>query len=361
MFSTRRFSLIELKLWVPALWLLLFLFSGCSPFYLFQAAFEEGKILWRREPIESVLEKPDLDAETREKLKLVLAARKFAQDSLNFRVRGSYGSYSYVDRPTLSYVLMASPKTDLRPHTWWYLVVGSVPYKGFFSQEAAQAEAESFHARGYDTYIRTSPAFSTLGWFDDPLLAHLLRYDKVTLAEVIFHELLHSTLFIKGEVGFNESLANFVGHQAAVLFFAQHYGENSAEYKRASLSKRDELEFSAFIDEVAGSLKAVYARDISEEEKLRLRQEILSKSQQTWKGRIASRPGHRYRAYTEQSLNNAVILHYLLYLKDLELFESLYQAEGKNLVRVIGAIRETAQNTKDPFEAVRELVQQKRS
>jgi predicted aminopeptidase len=256
---------------------------------------------------------------------------------------------------------MAAPKTDLRPYAWWYLFVGSVPYKGFFSKEAGEAEAERFQARGYDTYIRTSPAFSTLGWFDDPLLAHLLKYDRVTLAEVIFHELLHNTLFVKGQVSFNESLANFVGHQAAVLFFREHYGENSPEFERANRSKEDELEFSAFVEEVAESLKALYARDLDDEEKLRFREKIFSKSQQAWKLRIVARPEHRYRGYSEQNLNNAVIAHYLLYLKELELFESLYQVEEKNLARLVGSIIASVQNSEDPFEAVRGLVRKRRS
>lgn len=356
-----RPSVVDSKLLISALGLIFLVFAGCSPLYVFQAAYEEGRILWRRQPIERMLQTPDLDSDTREKLQLVLAVRKYAEEPLKLRVRGSYASYSYVDRPTLSYVLMAAPKTDLRPYTWSYPFVGSFPYKGFFSKEAAEAEAERFQARGYDTYIRTSPAFSTLGWFDDPLLAHLLKYDKVTLAEVIFHELLHNTLFLKGQVSFNESLANFVGHQAAVLFFRERYGEGSPEFKKASQSIRNELEFSAFIQGVANSLRAVYAEDLPEEEKLRLRQSIFKNSQEDWKRRVADRPTHRHRGYTEQALNNAVLAHYLLYLNDLALFESLYQAEGKNLAQLLESIMESVQDSRDPFEAVRERLHKRRS
>ena len=100
---------------------------------------------------------------------------------LKFNVGGSYASYSYVDRPDLTYVVLAAPKTELRPYTWWFLIVGSVPYKGYFSKADAEAEIERLKADGYDTNLRTSAAFSTLGWFDDPLLSHLLKYDKVVL------------------------------------------------------------------------------------------------------------------------------------------------------------------------------------
>ena len=124
--------------------------------------------------------------------------RDYARDVLKLNVGGSYSSYSYVDRPDLTYVVLAAPKTELKPYTWWFLIVGRVPYKGYFSKADAEAEIERLKADGYDTNLRTSAAFSTLGWFDDPLLSHLLKYDKVALAEVVFHELFHNTLYLKG-------------------------------------------------------------------------------------------------------------------------------------------------------------------
>ena len=333
-----------------------FLISGCSPFYILQAALEEGKILWRREPIEEIMQRPDLDQETRDKFKLVLAVREYARDTLKFRVKGSYASYSYVDRPVLSYVLMAAPKTDLRPYTWWFLFVGRVPYKGFFSEEDAKTEAGRFEADGYDTYIRTSPAFSTLGWFDDPLLAHLLKYDTVTLADVIFHELFHNTLYVKGAGAFNESLANFVGNRAAILFFRERYGETSAEHLTATRAWEEELEFSRFLSGVGASLQELYAKEMTEEDKLRLKEEIFAQSRSEWSRRIKERPQHRFRGFSQVKINNAVIVHYLLYLKELELFDALYEAQGRDLTRVLGLIQDSLGKQPDPFEVVRQLV-----
>lgn len=327
--------------------------SGCSPLYIVQAALEQGKILWRREAIETVLQRADLDPERREKLQLVLAVRDYARDALRLNVGGSYASYSYVDREVLSYVLTAAPKSDLNLYTWWFPFVGRVPYKGFFSHEAAQAEAESLQAQGYDTYIRPAPAYSTLGWFDDPLLAHLLKHDKVTLAEVIFHELFHSTLFVKGAIDFNESLGNFVGNRAAILFFRDRCGEGSPEHRRAIQMWEDEMEFAALIAQVLSSLKALYGKDVAEEEKLREREAIFSASQREWSKRLAGRPAHQYRGYANQKLNNAVLLHYLIYLRELALFESLHDTHGRELTGSIEAIRETIQNEAEPFEAVR--------
>jgi predicted aminopeptidase len=333
-----------------------FVISGCSPFYVIRAAYEEGKILWRREPIPEYLEKPELGADTQDKLKLVLAVREYARDVLKLNVGGSYSSYSYVDRPDLTYILTAAPRTELRPYTWWFLIVGRVPYKGYFSMEDAATAAKELESEGYDTNIRTSAAFSTLGWFDDPLLSHLLRYDKVTLAEVVFHELFHNTLYVKGAGAFNESVANFVGGRSAIDFFRDRFGAEGAEHERAIRAWEEELEFSAFIEKLAASLDELYAKEISEEDKLRLRQGVFARAKEEWSEWITQHPTHRFRNFAQQPLNNAVIIHYWLYLKNLKLFETLYEAEGKNLVRAIDSIREAVAKGGEPFEAVQSLL-----
>jgi predicted aminopeptidase len=327
--------------------------SGCSPIYFLRAAYEEGRILWRRQPITNFLAAPDLHNDTREKLTTVLAVRAYAENVLNLNVAGSYASYSYVDRPDLTYIVIAAPQTELRPYTWWFLVVGHVPYKGFFSKSEAQAEAERLHKQGYDTTIRTSAAFSTLGWFDDPLLSHLLRFDKIALAEVVFHELFHNTLYVKGAGAFNESAANFIGHRAAIDFFGERFGQESAEHRRAVQRWEEELEFADFIEELIFNLSGLYRSNISREDKLRLRKEVFARSQSEWARRITSRPAHRFRGFSQQLLNNAVLMHYRVYLNNLQLFESLYEIEGRNLARTIAALKQSTQDGGEPFRALR--------
>jgi predicted aminopeptidase len=328
------------------------LLSSCSPFYVMRAAYEEGKILWRRAPIAEFLQNPEVAPETQEKLRLVLAAREYARDRLDFNVGGSYASYSYVDRPDLTYIVLAAPKTELRPYTWWFLVVGSVPYKGYFSKADAEAEIERLKSQDYDTAMRTSAAFSTLGWFDDPLLSHLLRYDKVLLTAIVFHELFHNTLYLKGAGAFNESSANFAGHRAAIDFFREKFGDGSAEHRRAVELWDEEREFGAFIGGVARDLSGLYARNIPRDDKFRLREEVFTRSREEWARRIAERPLHRFRGFSQQPLNNAVLMHYVVYLKDLDLFESLYKACDGSLPRTIATMREIVKKG-EPFEAVR--------
>jgi predicted aminopeptidase len=327
--------------------------SGCSPIYFLRAAYEEGRILWRRQPITDFLATPNLHDETKEKLTTVLAVRDYAQNVLNLNVAGSYASYSYVDRPDLTYLVIAAPQTELRPYTWWFLVVGHVPYKGYFSKSEAQSEAERLSKQGYDTTIRTSAAFSTLGWFDDPLLSHLLRFDKIALSEVVFHELFHNTLYIKGAGAFNESAANFIGHRASIEFFGQRFGHESAEHQRAVQLWEEELEFAGFIEDLIFNLSGLYRLNIPREDKLRLRNEVFARSQSEWARRIASRPAHRFRGFSQQPLNNAVLMHYGVYLRNLQLFESLYELEGRNLVRTIDALEQATQGGGEPFRALR--------
>ena len=335
--------------------------SGCSPAYLIRAAYEEGKILWRRQPIVGLLGETELHDDTREKLALVLAVRDYAQSVLGLDVAGSYSSYSYVDRADLTHLVMAAPKTELRPYTWWFLVVGRVPYKGFFSRSDAQAEAERLEALGYDTNIRTSAAFSTLGWFDDPLLSHLLRYDKVVLAEVVFHELFHNTLYIKGAGAFNESAANFVGHRAAIDFFGERFGADSAEHRRALRAWHEEREFADFIDEIVGTLSGLYGLDIATQDKLRLREEVFARSKSEWGRRINDNPLHRFRGFQYQPLNNAVLMHYMVYLKELPLFESLYEFEGHNLAKTIVSLSQSTRQGGEPFSALRSWLDRRKA
>jgi predicted aminopeptidase len=322
-----------------------------------RAAYEEGKILWRREPIADYLQKPETSDETKEKLRLVLAVREYASTRLKMNVGGSYSSLSYVDRPDLAFILTAAPQTELKPYTWWFLIVGRMPYKGYFSKEAAEAAAADLQAQGYDTNIRSTAAFSTLGWFDDPLLSHLLRFDKVTLAEVVFHELFHNTLYLKGAGAFNESVANFVGGRAAIDFFRDRLGAASAEHRRALEAWNEELEFSAFIEQLANELTGLYGKEMPLEEKLRAREKIFTVAKEQWSRRVAEKPLHRFREFAKRRLNNAVMIHYMLYMKELRLFEEVYDAQGQDLGKAIEAIRKAVADGDEPFEAVRGITE----
>lgn len=330
--------------------------SGCSPGYVIRAAYEESKILWRRQPIAVVLQTEDLDPVLRKKYESVLDVREFAKDKLDLRVGGSYRTISYVDGPVLAHLLTAVPKADFQPYTWWFLFVGRVPYKGYFDRSDAEQEAQELEGRGYDTHIRPVGAFSTLGWFDDPLLEHLLRLHRVRLADVIIHELFHNTLFVSGSVEFNEALANFVGKRGAIKYFTDRYGSASPEAQMARQIWIDEQQFSRFLMRSIACLKEIYGQKVAEPEKLRRRAELFNAMQSEWRQEIASRTDHPHRTFGQKNLNNAVLMQDYLYVNNLELFEALYQRTGGDLRMVIEEMRDLTDLAEPPYESLAKRV-----
>ncbi|HSG48918.1 MAG TPA: aminopeptidase, partial [Longimicrobiales bacterium] len=184
--------------------------AACSPVYVMKAAVAQVGILGDRRPLADMVLDPATDDHTRGALTLVMEAREFAMDELGLDVGGSYTSYSELPSDTLALVLSAAYRDRLAPRTWWFPVVGHVPYRGFFDEEEALEAQRGLEAEGFDTYLRPTAAFSTLGWFDDPLLSSVLQADYVEVVTTVLHELSHNHLFVPGRVTFNESFATFV-------------------------------------------------------------------------------------------------------------------------------------------------------
>ena len=321
--------------------------SGCSPVYVLRAGYEEAKILWRREPMERMLARADLDAATRGKLETVLAARTFA-NQLGLAVDGSFDSVSRLDHENIIFVVTAAKQTALEPYTWWFPVVGSVPYKGYFARAEAEAEATRLREDGYDTYLRGAAAFSTLGWFADPLLEQQLRHDRGYLVNLVLHELYHNTFFVPGKSAFNESIANFVGHRGAIEFFRASGDE--PQLREAERTWRDELRFSDFIAGVAERLRNRYATATSAEAVLRVREEDFAAARAEFDA--LDLPKQQFATFRTEPLNNAVLMQYLIYTTDLRLFDAIYAQTGslrKSLDLIEAAVREKKD---DPFAAV---------
>jgi predicted aminopeptidase len=333
--------------------------SACSPTYVLRAAWEEGKILSRRKPIARIVQDTATDWETRDKLLLVLQARQFAADSLRLNAGNSYTLFSPVESDTLVMVLSAAYKDRFEPHTWWFPIVGRVPYKGFFELEDALAAQRKLEAQGYDTYLRPSAAFSTLGWFNDPLLSSLLAYDRVTLANTVIHELFHNTFFAPGQAVFNESLANFVGGRGAIEFFCGRDGPRSQTCETASSAWHDDLLFGAFLGTLVADLKALYARpELSADDKLRERERLFTDAQRRFAQEV--RPQLRvdtFASFTRTPLNNATLISRHIYYDRLALFEEVYRARNGDFIRAMNDIVAAARGNKnDPYAAVQALV-----
>ncbi len=345
----------------PALLLaLLTVLSACSPGYYLRAAWEQTKILNRRHPIASIVADTATDWETRNKLLLVLQARQYAADSLRLNAGDSYTLFARAESDTLVMVLSAAYKDRFAPHTWRFPIVGRVPYKGFFELRDAQKEQRKLEARGFDTYLRPSAAYSTLGWFNDPLLSTLLRYDEISLANTVIHELFHNTFYAPGQAVFNESLANFVGGRGAIEFFCRRDGPRSPACETATAAWNDDLLFGVFLGELVAELKALYARaDLSSVEKLRERERIFTAAQRRFADEV--RPRLRvdtFATFTRDPLNNATLIARHIYYDRLELFERVHASRDHDFIRAMNDIIAAARSNKaDPYAAVAALVQ----
>jgi predicted aminopeptidase len=333
------------------------LWSACSAAYVTRAAYEEAKILWRRQPIERMLEEPGLSATDERKLRTVLEARTFAEERLGLRVGGSYRSVSRIDSGAVVQLLVAARRDRLEPYTWWFPIVGRVPYKGFFSKKAATSSAAALEREGYDTYVRPAIAFSTLGWFDDPLPSVLLQRDEVTLAEVIFHELFHNTLFVPGQVTFDESAATFAGHRAAIDFFCERRGPETAECRQAGVDWQEMLTISRFLRASLAELEKFYATrpagDLLEQGRQRAFSEIRRQF-----GHLNLRPG-RMADFATGPINNASLLEQRVYLQDLDVFAELDRQRG-GLRGALEALRGAVDRGGDPFDRLYEAVSRPR-
>src|SRR5262245_30131027 len=224
--------------------------------YLVRAGWEEGKILARRHSITDLVADSSMSPRVRSKLQLVLAARGFAVDSVKLRARESFTTFSQLQHDTLVLVLSGAYRDRLKAYTWWFPVVGRVPYKGFFDFSAARDAAKGLDARGFDSYLRPSPAFSTLGWFNDPLLSTSLRADSLDLANTVIHELTHNTFYAPGQAVFNESFANFVGSRGATWFFRVR--GDTASGAEADARWNDEKVMARFWEQLYHSIDSAY-------------------------------------------------------------------------------------------------------
>ena len=316
--------------------------------YITRAAIAEAGILRRRRPIAQVVEDPATDTRTRGKLLLVLAARAFAVDSLGLDAGETYTTYSQLDRDTLVIVLSAARSDTLAPYTWTYPIVGRVPYKGFFSLELARQEAARMERAGLDTYLRPASAFSTLGWFNDPLLSTALRADSADVAATVIHELLHNTLFVKDRVDFNESFAEFVGYRGAERFFRSR--GDSLNAARTLARWQDEQKLAQFYENLVEQLERVYASQGRHEDVHRAREALFQQARDRLAGQLARElrtiDGRRL---AERPLNNAVLLANRVYGTGLDRFDSLLVRQGGDLRATILHVKQQVRERDDPW------------
>lgn len=328
---------------------------GPTACYLSRGAWEEAKILGRRKPIPAIMADPATPTEIRAKLAIVEAARAYAQDSLGLNTRESFTTYSRVDRDTLVLVLSAAYRDRLVPYTWWFPIVGRVPYKGFFDFGAARRAAADMEDQGFDVYLRPSSAFSTLGFFNDPLLNTTLSSDSLDLANTVIHEVTHNTYYAPGSVPFNESFASFVGARGAAALFRARGDSTAAEWVDARWM--DDKLLGAFWANLSHTLDSAFsAHPDDRQARLKARDAIYAAARRQLVDSIAPNLRTISPLYGQRvALDNAALLARRIYGSGLDAFDKLWARNGHDLRRTIRQIIAVAtRNPRDPFGAVRD-------
>lgn len=332
----------------------LVLLSGCQVTYLLKSGIGQTNLLRRRVAIESLLEKPDLDPARKAKLLLVQEVRKFAETELSLKTTKNYTTFVELDRPYVSWIVSAAPQWEMKHHLFWFPIVGSLPYKGYFSEDDAKAEAEELKQRDMDTSVRGVSAYSTLGWTSDPVLSSMLKMEDHDLVELIIHETVHTTLYISSAADFNERLASFIGELGAKKFYESK--SDAAQIQKMKDSAHDTKVFSEFISQEIKSLEALYtaktlpseaARQLEFEGiKTRFKSEVLPKM-----------IGTSFQGFANRPLNNAVLLGYKTYWMDLSEFEIAFQKHNRDFVKFL-AFCKSLEKVKDPEATLKQLATQ---
>jgi len=240
----------------------------------------QAKVLWNAKPVDHYLQEKEFPDSLKQKLKLVGEIKKFAFDSLGINPSGSYSTLYDQKGQDILWVVTAAAPFSLEAKEWSFPLLGAFSYKGFFDLSLASRQRNMLKNEGYDASIRTVNAWSTLGWFDDPILSNMLMRREGELANLIIHELTHGTLYVKDSVEFNENLASFIGDLGARKFLAYKYGVDSEKYKDYVLYQKDRKSFTAHFLRGANKLDSLYNRFTSlteNSEKQKLKREMIEK------------------------------------------------------------------------------------
>jgi predicted aminopeptidase len=329
---------------IPALLLL----TGCSKvLYISGLGWHQARISFHSVPIQEVLSDEQAAPEVQEKIRFIQEVKRYGEESVGLNRSKNYSRIYEVKGPVL-YVVTASEKDQLKLYHWSFPIVGKVTYKGFFTKKGALREKRDLDKRGYDTFLRPSEAYSTLGWLKDPIFSSMLKWDDGTLANLILHEMAHATVYFKGNTDFNEQMATFIGNQGAIDFLAKKYGSESQEVLMAVESQEDDLLFSQWIDQAYQRLATFYNQAISREEKLKGREEIFLSLQEEFREMQPRFKTREYRDFDQIPLNNAALLAHRQYFHRLEKFERLYEYLGRDLRRMVEKMREIRASEEEP-------------
>ncbi len=329
----------------------LLLLSGCGTIdYYAQAVSGHVEIMLLAEPIDERLRRADTPEPLRAKLTRALAIREFASRELKLPDNGSYRSYADLGRPFVLWNVFAAPEFSVKPVESCFLFAGCVSYRGFYSEERAKQHAAELAAEGYDTYIVGVSAYSTLGWFDDPVLSTFLQYSETEVARTVFHELAHQVLYLKGDTMFNESFATAVEEEGARRWLERE--GTPALHAASTEARRRRTQFVALVLKYRARLAAHYAEPLAPEEKRAGKQRLFAEMLEEYRGLKGSWGGFSgYDRLFARGANNAMLASVASYTELVPGFRALLSQGQGDLGAFYSAARDLAKLEKADRDA----------
>jgi len=347
--KTRHFVTSSLRHCAAAAALLLL--GGCSNLGYYWQSVSGQLDIWRRErPVEQVIADPATAQPLKERLARVLEIRDFASRELGLPENQSYRRYADLERPFVVWNVFAAPEFSTRPMQWCLLFAGCVSYRGYFSRAEAEAFAAGLAAQGSDVYVGGVPAYSTLGYFNDPVLNTFVGYPPFEVARLLFHELAHQAVYARDDSVFNESFAVAVEQEGMRRWLA----------KTGDAARRDEFErvqrirgeFVDLVGNTRGQLEALYRMRLAPDAMRGRKREILDALEADYRARRKSWGGYAgYDRWFAQRPNNAQLASVSIYTRLVPAFAALLKREGGDLPRFYAAVRELAALPKDQRHA----------
>jgi len=336
MISNRRLGLA-----LAAIVVALLALSCSSLGYVTQSLWGGAGILVKRHPIERVLQRDDLGEEWDRRLRLVLEALDFAHHELALPDNGSYRSFVEIDRPFVVWNVVAAPRFSVEPVTWCFPITGCVSYRGYFSERRARSFAGKLEHRGFDVSVGGVTAYSTLGWFKDPVLSTFFSYPDADLVGLLFHELAHQMVYVKGDTAFNESFATFT-EEEGLRRWLERRGEADAwqDWRRDAERRRGVTEL---VLQVRDRLDEVYRSEESDARKAQLKTDLLEELRRDYGALRAEWEGASgLDGWFAGPLNNADLASFGVYWQDVPALRALLRRESGDLGRFYSAVQELA-------------------
>lgn len=325
--------------------------GGCATLGWYgQAARGQMELLLKRKDIEKLIAAPDTPERKREKLELVLAVREFAGERLGLPDNGSYGGFVSLDRDAVVYNVIAAPEFSVAPKTWCYPLVGCLAYRGYFDRGAAERRAAKLADAGYDTLVSPVAAYSTLGRFDDPVTSPMLDLGETRLAGLLFHELAHQRVFVKGETAFNEAYATAVEREGLRRWLLHH--EDPETLADRAQSRRLEEKFTDLLLEARGELEAMYERNLPAERMRAEKRAVFERLRQRYAEFMRAAGDDRFDAWMQRDLNNAHLAVLATYEAGTDAFADLlaeYDGDFERFHQAVERLAAAGQKTRAEF------------